>query len=76
MPNRYEIEVKFHEGNANQAQQQNFYEFRRIYEPTVIGHKERETSTICISSESELTREGLAKILGDDIPVLSFNQLE
>ena len=73
---QYELEVRFHNDTANQAQQYDFYEFVRVYKPATVGHKAKETSTLYISSESELTRDGLARLLGENIPIISFKRVE
>ena len=75
MDYQYEVEVKFYEDTANQAQRYNFYEFVRIYEPKIIEHKVKETSTLWISSQSELSSEGLSKFFGG-ISILSFKNVE
>ena len=73
---RYELEVKFYDDTASQGQQHDFYEFLRIYDTIGIGHKKTETSTVNISSNIKLTQEGLAKLLGENIPILSFKKVE
>jgi len=76
MTYNYEVEVKYHDDNADQATRSRYYRILEMHDGVGIGHKKTLTSTMNISSETELTKNELENLLGDDIPILSFNQLE
>ena len=76
MEHKYEIEVGFHDDTANQATNDRYYEFLRIYDGVGIGHKQTETSTVIINSERELTKSELEKFLGGNIPILFLKKVE
>ena len=80
MPNthRYEVEVKFDDRIADVGTRREYFDFlgeHGNYSADGIGHDKKETSTITINSEQEFTEEGLAKILGEGIPILSFRKV-
>ena len=72
----YEIRVGFHEDFATDAIRGRYWDFLSKYNGNSIGNKATESSTAIIQSKEELTKEGLAEILGEDIPILSFKGLE
>jgi hypothetical protein len=77
MPN-YEMEIGFHpDMHGNGEKLEKYKQLLSSYNITgLIGHKQKETTTLCIFSEAELTRGDLESFLSDDIPVCSFKKLE
>ena len=76
MAYEYEVEVKFQEDTATPHQHARYKEVLMMYDGVGVGHKKTETSTMHISSRKELTQEGLARFLSDEIPILSFKRME
>ncbi len=70
----YELEVKYQDENADTITRSKYYRVLEMFNGNSIRNKDKGTATIEISSETELTQKELENLLGDDIPILSFNE--
>lgn len=77
MTYNYEAEVKYHDDDPKKSQtdHHNYYRVLEMFNGTGTGHKKTLTSTMNISSETELTKKELEDLLGEDISVLSFEEV-
>lgn len=71
----YQLLVRFNDDTAEVPTSNRYYEFLEKFGTAGLGNSDG-TSTVFISSKRELTKEGLAKLLGEDIPIISLEKTE
>lgn len=70
----YEVEVKFDDDTADVPTSERYSEVIKQLGAIETDNGETKTSTLFIRSNEELTREGLEKLFGKDIPILYFRR--
>ena len=66
----YEAEVRFDDNTADELTSNRYYHTLDSLGAIGIDNKRTRTSTVFIRSREELTRERLAELFGEDIPIL------
>ena len=77
MKYNYEVEVKFHGDCASPHQASRYNQVVMMYDGEEISkNKQEETTLVSLHPRKELTLEGLARLLGENIPIISFSKME
>jgi hypothetical protein len=77
MKYKYKLKIRFHGKDADQSGLKGYDRLASAYDTIKMTRNEQEkTSKIIISSRTKLTRRGIEKILGAEIPIISFKKME
>ena len=77
MTYNYQVEVKFHEECASLPQAARYNQVVMMYDgEEVLKNRQAEKTTVSLHPRKELTLEGLARLLGENIPIISFSKME
>ncbi len=74
MENYYEAEVQFDDDTADEPTSNRYHQVLEQLRTIEVDRGRTKTSTVFIRSKGELTRERLAELFGEDIPVLYFRK--
>lgn len=77
MSHFYEIILKFYGGTAKQSALKKYDRLASTYNISrITRNTHAETTTLKISSKRKMTSHGIEKILGAEIPIISFKKME
>lgn len=77
MQHFYEVILRFYGGTAEQSALKRYDKLASLYEISkVVRDRQAETTTLKISSRREITPNRIEKLLGSEIPIISFKKME